>query len=227
MKFISAHVSFIFKFNTENGIKIRWSLTKLQTNKINRLLFMAHQITITIVVDINKKVSSTNWPKRTRTAKKSISTLWATVYKTVRPMLSVCPVCLSVSNIGVLWPNGWMDQDATWQGGRPQPRPHCVRWGPSSPQRSIAPIFCPCLLWPNGWMDQDATWHWGRPRPRPCCVRWRPGCPKRGTGPQFSAHVCCGQTVTHLSTAKLLLAILLKTWPAQTMNRHHQRRVRE
>ena len=33
----------------------------------------------------------------------------------------------------VLWPNGWMDQDATWNGGRPRPRPHCVRWGPSSP----------------------------------------------------------------------------------------------
>jgi len=21
-----------------------------------------------------------------------------------------------------LWPNGWMDQDGTWHGGRPQPR---------------------------------------------------------------------------------------------------------
>ena len=24
---------------------------------------------------------------------------------------------LSVCNIGVLWPNGWMDQDETWHGG--------------------------------------------------------------------------------------------------------------
>ena len=31
------------------------------------------------------------------------------------------------------WPNGWMDQDATWYGGRPRPKPRCVRWGPSSP----------------------------------------------------------------------------------------------
>ena len=31
-----------------------------------------------------------------------------------------------------LWPNGWMDQDATWYGGRPRPRPHCVTWEPSS-----------------------------------------------------------------------------------------------
>jgi len=28
-----------------------------------------------------------------------------------------------------------MDQDATWCGGRPQPRPHCVRWATSSPRR--------------------------------------------------------------------------------------------
>ena len=27
--------------------------------------------------------------------------------------------CLSVCNVGVLWPNGWMDQDATWYGSRP------------------------------------------------------------------------------------------------------------
>jgi len=36
----------------------------------------------------------------------------------------------------VLWPNGWMDQDTTWYGGRPWPRPHCVTWGPSSPTKN-------------------------------------------------------------------------------------------
>jgi len=25
----------------------------------------------------------------------------------------------------LLWPNDWMDQDSTWYGGKPQPRPHC------------------------------------------------------------------------------------------------------
>jgi len=25
----------------------------------------------------------------------------------------------------LLWPNGWMDLDATWYGGRYRPRPHC------------------------------------------------------------------------------------------------------
>jgi len=32
----------------------------------------------------------------------------------------------------LLWPNGCMDQDATWYGGRPWLRPHCARWVPSS-----------------------------------------------------------------------------------------------
>jgi len=31
----------------------------------------------------------------------------------------------------LLWPNGWMDQDATWYGGKPRPRRHCIRWGRS------------------------------------------------------------------------------------------------
>ena len=48
-------------------------------------------------------------------------------------------VCLSVCDIGVLWPNGWMDQDDSWHGGRPQP--HCVRWGPSSPKEHSPPLF--------------------------------------------------------------------------------------
>jgi len=59
---------------------------------------------------------------------------------TVRPMLSDrSPVltCLSVTlvycGVGVLWPNGWTDQDETWRAGRPRPWPYCVRWGPSYP----------------------------------------------------------------------------------------------
>jgi len=34
-------------------------------------------------------------------------------------------VVLSVCNVGVLWPNDWMDQDATWYKDRPQPRWRC------------------------------------------------------------------------------------------------------
>jgi len=39
----------------------------------------------------------------------------------------------------LFWPNDWMDQDVTWYGGRPWPRPHCVRWGPSSQKGAQQP----------------------------------------------------------------------------------------
>ena len=55
-------------------------------------------------------------------------------------------------NIGpcLLWPNGWMDQDATWYEGRPVPRPHGVVWGRSSPfQRGHSLQFSASLLFPN------------------------------------------------------------------------------
>ena len=40
----------------------------------------------------------------------------------------------------LLWPKGWMDQDATWYGGSPRPRPRCVRWVPAPlpPEMGIA-----------------------------------------------------------------------------------------
>jgi len=43
----------------------------------------------------------------------------------------------------LLGPNDWMDQDATWCGGRPQSRPHCVRWLPISPKGTASPSFWP------------------------------------------------------------------------------------
>jgi len=65
---------------------------------------------------------------------------------------------------------------------------------------ALPPLISPCIV-PNGWMDQDATWYKGRPWPRPHCVRWAASSPlqNKGTAPQFSAHVYCDQTVTHLS----------------------------
>jgi len=36
-----------------------------------------------------------------------------------------CPVC----DVGVLWPKGWMDHDATWYGGSPRLKLHCLRCG--------------------------------------------------------------------------------------------------
>jgi len=52
----------------------------------------------------------------------------------------------------LLWPNGWMDEDATWYRTRPRPSPHCIRRGPSSPRErgtAAPPLFGPCLLWPQ------------------------------------------------------------------------------
>jgi len=41
----------------------------------------------------------------------------------------------------LLWPNGWMDQGATWYEGRPRPMPHCVTRGSSSPKKGTARQF--------------------------------------------------------------------------------------
>jgi len=79
---------------------------------------------------------------------------------------------LPIFSTYLLWSNGWMDQDATRYGGRPQPRSLCVRWGPSPLHKmGGAPNFGPSLLWPHGCMDQDATWYGGRPRPRRHCTQ--------------------------------------------------------
>jgi len=78
---------------------------------------------------IHDDLTQTNYKLSQASRTSQIATgLRATVSKTVRPMLSghslsVCPDC----NVGVLWPNSWMDQDETWYRGRPQPWPHCVR----------------------------------------------------------------------------------------------------
>jgi len=53
----------------------------------------------------------------------------------------------------LLWPNGWMDEDATLH-GRPRPRPHCVRRGPSSPAKGAQQP--PLPLWPMSIMPTVA-----------------------------------------------------------------------
>jgi len=48
------------------------------------------------------------------------------------PLFSLC----------LLWPNCWMDQDATWYGGRPRPKPHCVYEEPAHlPPKGHSPQF--------------------------------------------------------------------------------------
>ena len=112
----------------------------------------------------------------------------------------------------LLWPNGWMNQDTTWNRGMPRPRQHCVRWGPSSPPKKghSHSLFGPCILWPNSWMD--ATWYEGRPRLWPHCVRWGPSSPppkkKNGHSPPILVHVYCSQRSSPVSaTAEHLLVL--------------------
>ena len=60
--------------------------------------------------------------------------------KKAHPPLPIFGPCL-------LWPNGWMDEDAAWYGSRPRPRPHCTRRGPSSRERgTAAPSFGPMSI---------------------------------------------------------------------------------
>jgi len=63
----------------------------------------------------------------------TVAKRFALCYQTV-----VCPVC----DVGVLWPNGWMDQDATWYGGS------------NSPQRDSVPQFSAhvCCGQRAGWI---------------------------------------------------------------------------
>jgi len=64
-----------------------------------------------------------------------------------------CLSCLSVCDIGVLWPNSWMDQDETWRGDRPRPAATlCYMETHFPPQKGHSlPICGPCPLWPNSW----------------------------------------------------------------------------
>jgi len=119
---------------------------------------------------------------------------FALCYRTV--VLSVL-FCLSVCNVGVVWPNGWMDQDATEVGLGAS---NIMLDGDPSPPQKVAqpPIFGPRLLWPNIWM------HGWIKMPLRVDVGLGPGhivldgdpapLPKKWHSPQFSAHACCGQT---------------------------------
>jgi len=99
-----------------------------------------------------------------------------------------------------LGPNGWMDQDGTWHGGRPQPRRLSVRWGPSPlPKKWPEPrpqfsghFYCGqtagCIKTPLG-MEVGLS-------PEGFMLGGDPAPPQKGGGaPQLLAHVYCGQTV--------------------------------
>ena len=66
-----------------------------------------------------------------------------------------------------------MDRDATWYGGWPRPRPHCLVWGWIKMPLDTEVDLCPR----HTMLDRD------------------PAPSKMGTTPPLSAHVYCGQTV--------------------------------
>ena len=88
----------------------------------------------------------------------AINGFWATVCKTVRPMLSdsclSCPVC-PVCNVRALWPNGWTHQDETWRAGRPHPGDFVLDGDPVPPSpkggrsKFSAHVYCGQTA---GWM---------------------------------------------------------------------------
>ena len=121
---------------------------------------------------------------------------WATVCKTVRPMLwDRCLSVLSVCDVGVLWPNGWTDQDETWHAGRPRPWPHCVRWGPTSPPlKGHSPQFSAhiCCGQMAAWIKMPLSMEIGL-CPSHFVLDWFPAIGERGTAASlFSVHAYCG-----------------------------------
>jgi len=74
-------------------------------------------------------------------------------YETV--VSPVCPV-LSVYNVGVLWPNGWMDQDETWHEGIGLGPGHIVLDGDPAPPppKGHSPKFLAhiCCSQMAGWI---------------------------------------------------------------------------
>jgi len=52
-----------------------------------------------------------------------------------------------------------VDEDASWYGGRPRLRPHCVTWGTSYPSKKghSSPQFRPVSVVAKRLMDQDAS----------------------------------------------------------------------
>ena len=89
-----------------------------------------------------------------------------------------------------------MDQDKTWHTGRPRPRRHCVRWGPSSPPKKghsrhfSAHFYCRQT---TGWIKMPLGTMVGLD-PGNIVLDTDPASPPGGAALEFSVHACCRQT---------------------------------
>jgi len=136
---------------------------------------------------------------------------------------SPCPKGAQAPIFGpyLLWPSGWMDQDTTWQGGRPRLKWHCVRWGPcSTPQKRghspqfLAHVYCGQTA---GWMKMPLGMEVGL-SPGHIVLDGDPAPPpQKGHSPQFSAHVSCmakwspiSATAEHLFLTHLQMCTLCR-----------------
>ena len=101
----------------------------------------------------------------------------------------------------LLWPNGWIDQDATWYYGRSWPGQHSVSCGHGSIRKGHSPQILAhvCCNQVAGWIKMPLGTKVGL-SPGHILLHGDPASPpKRGTAPQFSAHVYCGKMDAHLS----------------------------
>jgi len=118
-------------------------------------------------------------------------------------MLSDHCSVLSVCDIAVLWPNGWMDQNETWHAGRPRPG-HIVLDCNPAPPKGHSPQFsehdrCGQTA---GWIKIPLGTEVGL-GPRDC-VRWGLSSPQRGTAPNFQPMSIVAKWSPTSATAELL-----------------------
>jgi len=97
-----------------------------------------------------------------------------------------------------------MDQDATWYGGRPRPRRHCVRWGPSyhlpkngaePPPQFSAHVYCGKTA---GWIKMALGKEEGL-GPGHIVLDWAPASAKGAQQPPSFRPMSIVATVAHLS----------------------------
>jgi len=108
-----------------------------------------------------------------------------------------------------MWPNGCMDQYATWYGGRPRRKQHCVRQGPCSPsptKGAEAPNYRPMSVVTKRIHGSRChlVWRQASAQATLCKMATHHPLPQKGAQPplhRISAHVCSGQTAGWIKMA--------------------------